>query len=117
MTFGLGSNAGIRGLPGSLTSGDSGWLGTSELVFTPWRKEDKAFQLVPFLGAGGAHTELKGVTTTDAVGAGGILGRFVKSKVVVEVGWVDSFNTDDNTGVWNDWLLGDGVFSNIRYRF
>ena len=117
MTFGLGSNAGIRGLPGSLTSGDSGWLGTSELVFTPWRKEDKAFQLVPFLGAGGAHAELKGVTTTDAVGAGGILGRFVKSKVVVEVGWVDSFNTDDNTGVWNDWLLGDGVFSNIRYRF
>ena len=92
-------------------------LGTSELVFTTWRKEDKAFQLVPFLGAGGAHTELKGVTTTDAVGAGGILGRFVKSKVVVEVGWVDSFNTDDNTGVWNDWLLGDGVFSNIRYRF
>ena len=23
----------------------------------------------------------------------------------------------DNKGVWNDWLLGDGVFSNIRYRF
>ena len=117
MTFGLGSNAGIRGLPGSLTSGDSGWLGTSELVFTTWRKKDKAFQLVPFLGAGGAHTELKGVITTDAVGAGGILGRFIKSNYVVEVGWVDTFNTDDNTGVWNDWLLGDGVFSNIRYKF
>ena len=72
---------------------------------------------MPFLGAGGAHTELKAVITNDAVGAGGIIGRFVKLKVVIEVGWVDSFNTDDNTGVWNDWLLGDGVFSNIRYRF
>ena len=69
MTFGLGSNAGIKGLPGSLTSGDSGWLGTSELVLTAWQKNKKAFQVVPFIGAGGVHTDLKGVKTKDAVGA------------------------------------------------
>ena len=45
------------------------------------------------------------------------LARVVKTKYRLELGWVDSFNTDDNTGVWNDWLQGDGVFSNIRYHF
>ena len=117
MTFGLGSNAGIKGLPGSLTSGDSGWLGTSELVLTTWQKNKKAFQVVPFLGAGGVHTDLKSVTTKDAVGAGGIIARFIQPEVVLEFGWVDSFNTKNNSGVWNDWLLGDGIFTNIRYRF
>ena len=117
MTFGLGSNAGIKGLPGSLTSGDSGWLGTSELVLTTWQKNKKAFQVVPFIGAGGVHTDLKGVKTKDAVGAGGIIARFIQPQVVMEVGWVDSFNTKNNSGVWNDWLLGDGIFTNIRYRF
>ena len=117
MTFGLGSNAGIKGLPGSLTSGDSGWLGTSELVLTAWQKNKKAFQVVPFIGAGGVHTDLKGVKTKDAVGAGGIIARFIQPQVVMEVGWVDSFNTKNNSGVWNDWLLGDGIFTNIRYRF
>ena len=27
------------------------------------------------------------------------------------------FKTKNNSGVWNDWLLGDGIFTNIRYRF
>ncbi len=117
MTFGLGSNAGLKGLPGSVTSGDSGWLGTSELVLTTWQKNKKAFQVVPFLGAGGVHTDLKSVTTKDAVGAGGIIARFIQPEVVLEFGWVDSFNTKNNSGVWNDWLLGDGIFTNIRYRF
>ena len=116
MSFGIGSGAGIRGLPSSLTSGDSGWIGTTELVVTAWQKGDRAFQIVPFIGIGGTHSDVLGTVTDDTAGAGGILARFVKPKWVMEIGFVDSFETDDNSGVWNDWLLGDGVFSSVKIR-
>ena len=29
----------------------------------------------------------------------------------VELGWVDQFHAGNNAGVWNDWLLGSGVYS------
>ncbi len=116
MSFGIGSGAGIRGLPGSLTSGDSGWIGTTELVLTTWQKAEKAFQIVPFIGMGGVHSDVLGTETDDTAGAGGVLARFVKPKWVMEIGYVDSFKTDDNSGVWNDWWLGDGIFSSIKIR-
>ena len=114
MSFGIGSGTGIKGLPSSLTSGDSGWIGTTELVVTTWQKANKAFQIVPFIGMGGTHSDVLGTVTDDTAGAGGISARFVKPKWVMEIGLVDSFNTDDNSGVWNDWLLGDGIFSSVK---
>lgn len=42
MQFTLGSDVGLRGLPGQLISGDNGWLGTGEVVWTFWQKKKTA---------------------------------------------------------------------------
>mgnify|MGYP001190947557 CR=1 FL=1 len=117
MTFSLGSDVGLRGLPGSLVSGDSGWLGSTELVWTAWEKDKQAFQLVPFIGMGGIHTEVLGVTLEDSIGSGGLLGRYINGRWQFELGWVDTFNTDDNPGLWNNWTLGHGLHTKVRYSF
>ena len=93
-----------------------GWLGTTELVVTTFQKADQAFQIVPFIGMGGTHSDVLGTVSEDTAGAGGISARFVKQKWVMEIGFVDSLETDDNSGVLNDWLLGDGIFSGVRIR-
>ncbi|MFM7548787.1 MAG: ShlB/FhaC/HecB family hemolysin secretion/activation protein, partial [Cyanobacteriota bacterium] len=46
MQFSLGSDVGLRGLPGQLISGDSGWLATTEASWTVWRNPGNALQLV-----------------------------------------------------------------------
>lgn len=117
MTFSLGSDVGLRGLPGSLVSGDSGWLASTELVWTAWEKDKQALQLVPFIGMGGIHTEVLGVTLDDSVGSGGLLGRYVNGRWQFELGWVDTFNSDDNPGLWNNWTLGHGLHTKVRYAF
>ena len=38
MSFSLGGSSGLKGLPGSLTSGDSGWQQTIETVITTYQK-------------------------------------------------------------------------------
>ena len=59
MGFGLGSGVGLRGLPGTLISGDTGWLSTGELNWTVWQNSNQALQLVPFIGMGYPnHTRL-----------------------------------------------------------
>ena len=34
-----------------------------------------------------------------------------------ELGWTDQFHDNNNTGVWNEWLLGSGAYGKLRYRF
>ena len=58
MGFSLGSDNGLRGLPGQVISGDSGLLGSGELSWSFWRRGRHDLQLVPFLGAGWVHTTL-----------------------------------------------------------
>ena len=113
MTFSLGSDVGLRGLPGSLVSGDSGWLASTELVWTAWEKDKQALQLVPFIGMGGIHTDV----LDDSIGSGGLLGRYVNGRWQFELGWVDTFNSDDNPGLWNNWTLGHGLHTKVRYTF
>ena len=115
MTFSLGSDVGLRGIPGSLVSGDSGWLGSTELVWTAWKRDQQSLQLVPFIGIGGIHTDVLGVTLEDSIGSGGLLGRYTNGRWQFELGWVDTFNTDDNPGLWNDWTLGHGLHIKVRY--
>ncbi len=118
MQFTLGSDVGLRGLPGQLISGDSGLLGTGEVVWTFWRKDQQALQLVPFIGAGAIRTDLPSVTFDDTVGAGGVLARWIQGdRWILELGWVSQFETDNNGGEWNDWLLGDGLYGKATYRF
>ena len=35
----------------------------------------------------------------------------------MEIGFVDSLETDDNSGVLNDWLLGDGIFQALELDY
>lgn len=118
MQFSLGSDAGIRGLPGQLISGDSGWLASGEVVWTAWQKGRQALQLVPFLGAGGVRTFGQGVTFRDTVGAGGVLARWLQGEHwSLELGWVRQFQTNDNVGSWQNWELAKGLYAKVGYRF
>ena len=49
MGFSLGSDSGLKGLPGQLVSGDSGYLGSLEAAYTLWKGQSNQLQLVPFL--------------------------------------------------------------------
>ena len=118
MGFSLGSDVGLRGLPGTLVSGDSGWLTSAELNWTFWQRRNNALQLVPFWGVGGVETTRASVSFDDTVGAGGVLLRWLAGKHwSVELGWVKQFDTNNNAGMWNHWLLGSGAYSKVRYRF
>ena len=117
MHFTVGSDVGLLGLPGSLVSGDSGWLGISELTWTAWTDGQQALQLVPFIGMGGIQTNVQGIELDDNIGSGGILARYITGRWQLELGWVDTFQTDDNPGLWNNWVLGHGLHTKLRYTF
>jgi len=118
MQFTLGSDVGIRGLPGQLVSGDSGWLGTGEVAWSFWQKKLTTLQLVPFLGAGGIYTSAAGLSFNDTVGAGGLMVRWLQGNHwSTELGWVESFQTHDNLGPWTAWALGKGLYARIQFRF
>lgn len=118
MQFAVGSDVGIRGLPGQLISGDSGLLGTVETVWTFWQKKGQALQLVPFIGAGQVSTTVSGVNFTDSAGSGGVLVRWLAGdNWSTELGWVAQFLTADNPGPWVNSSLGNGVYFKVGYRF
>lgn len=120
MQFSLGSDVGLRGLPGQLISGDNGVLGTAETVWTFWqeRQKQQALQLVPFIGAGWVSTSIKDVTISDTIGSGGLLLRWLAGdQWSAELGWVDHFFARNNSGPWNRWILGDGLYVKLGYRF
>ncbi len=118
MGFSLGSDTGLRGLPGSLISGDDGWLANTEFSWTFWQKDQNALQLVPFLGIGGISTRRDDITISDTIGSGGMLLRWLNGQHWnVELGWIDQFNAENNIGVWNDWILGSGLYGKVSFRF
>ena len=118
MTFSVGSNNGIRGLPGSLISGDNGLLGRAELNWTVWRDRRNVLQLVPFVGAGAVRSTRRATTLNDGVGSVGLLGRWITGMHwSLELGWVQQFSVENNVGFWNNWLLGSGLYTKLQYRF
>ncbi|WP_254968547.1 ShlB/FhaC/HecB family hemolysin secretion/activation protein [Cyanobium sp. CH-040] len=118
MQFSLGSDVGLRGLPGQLISGDSGWLALTEANWTVWQNPTNAVQLVPFIGAGGIRTEVNDFTVKDTIGSGGLLVRWLTgNNWSFELGWAHQFSTDDNKGPWNDWVLDDGLYGRVQFRF
>ena len=117
MSFSLGSDIGLRGLPGSLIAGDSGYLGTAELEWTAWQQDNQSVALIPFVGIGGIHTEFSDETLEDNIGVSGLIGRYRNGRWEAELGWVDTFNSNDNPGLWNDWILGHGLYTKVRYSF
>tara|TARA_B100001093_G_C26848619_1_gene1024029 strand:- start:531 stop:2189 length:1659 start_codon:yes stop_codon:yes gene_type:complete len=117
MSFSLGGSSGLKGLTSSVTGGDSGWQQTIEGVITTYQKEGKAFQVVPYIGYGEVNTKVNGITTDDSAGSAGILFRAINSNQIYELGFYKFINTKDNAGTWNDWLLGNGIFSSISINF
>ena len=118
MRFSIGSDAGIRGLPGQLISGDSGWLGSAELAWTVWNRPGQLVQLVPFIGTGAVSTKIGTEVFADSAGSVGMLTRWLAGeRWSTEVGWIRQFSTQNNAGTWNDWLLGNGLYTKISYRF
>ena len=117
MSFSLGGSSGLKGLPGSLTSGDSGWQQTIETVITTYQKGKNAFQLVPFFGYGEVNTKINNESTDDSAGSTGILLRSINANKIYELGFYKFINTKDNSGTWNNWMLGDGIFSNFTINF
>lgn len=117
MGFSLGSDNGLRGLPGQVLSGDSGILGSLELSWSLWRRPGQEIQLVPFIGAGNVWTNLSDAVISDTIGAGGVLLRWLPGRhTTVELGWVEQFQSG-SPAYWSDWLLGSGVYSRVSYRF
>lgn len=118
MGFSLGSDNGLRGLPGQVVSGDSGLLGSVELGYTAWQQGAQRLQLVPFVGAGGVRTDLPGVALQrTSVGAGGLLVRLWQGRHwQLELGWVRQFGSDGRPA-WQDWLLSSGLYTKLDYRF
>lgn len=117
MGIGLGSDNGLRGLPGQVISGDSGLLGETELSWSAWQHGQAEIQLVPFLGAGRVSSNLpEGVSSGD-VGAGGVLVRWLQGQHwLLELGWVSQFG-GSSANLLQGWLLNNGLYSRISYRF
>jgi len=117
MGFSLGSDNGLRGLPGQVVSGDSGVLGAMELAWLFWRGRGDALQLVPFIGAGRVWTQVPGATLSESTGAGGLLLRWTRGRHgVLELGWVRQFQSEPGA-FWDQWMLGSGVYTKLLYRF
>ena len=82
-------------------------------------------QLVPFVGFGGVNRirEIRENSNVfnDDIGAGGVLARLLTGiGWQIEIGWVSQFNHTDQSGnaIWGDnFLLGNGVYANVKYVF
>jgi hemolysin activation/secretion protein len=117
MGISLGSDNGLRGLPGQVISGDSGLLGETELSWSAWQHGQAEIQLVPFLGAGRVSTNLQEGTISGDIGAGGVLVRWLQGQHwLLELGWVSQFG-GSTANLLQDWLLNNGLYSRISYRF
>ena len=53
----------------------------------------------------------------SALGSTGIVARYVSGGWQLELGWVTTFLDQDNPGLWNDWVLGHGLHTKLRYSF
>ena len=117
MGISLGSDNGLRGLPGQVISGDSGLLGEAELSWSAWQGGLAEIQLVPFLGAGRVSTNLQEGAITGDIGAGGVLVRWLQGQHwLMELGWVSQFGSS-TANLLQGWLINDGLYSRISYRF
>ena len=117
MGLSLGSDNGLRGLPGQVISGDSGLLGEAELSWSAWHNGQSEIQLVPFFGAGRVTTQTPGGSFSGTVGAAGLLVRWLQGRHwLMELGWVNQFESA-SVALPDDWLLNNGLYSKISFRF
>ena len=53
----------------------------------------------------------------DYVGSGGLKMLLEKENINIELGLVEKFLTENNSGSWNNWLLSNGIYTKIVYKF
>ena len=63
------------------------------------------------------NTKVNNISTDDSAGSGGILLRSINSNKIYELGFYKFIDTKDNSGTWNNWMLGDGIFSSFTINF
>jgi hemolysin activation/secretion protein len=118
MGFSLGADNGLRGLPGQVISGDSGLLGSAELSWAFWRRGMDELQWAPFFGAGSVHTDLLSGSSSGSVGAGGLLLRWLRGRHwLLELGWVSQFGDGLSAATVPNWLIDQGFYSKVSFRF
>jgi hypothetical protein len=63
-------------------------------------------------------TRFIGLEFRDTVGSAGVLARWLAGEQwTVELGWVHPFSTAGSEEIWNDWLLGQGLYARLGFRF
>jgi len=40
-----------------------------------------------------------------------------RDRLILDLGWDNSHTTDDNTGLWNDWSIGNGIYAKVTFQF
>lgn len=117
MGFSLGSDNGLRGLPGQVVSGDSGALASGELSWLFWRGGEQQLRLVPFLGAGWVRSSARGVSWSGSLGAGGVVVRWLRGRQwSLELGWASQFG-DALPADASHLLIDSGLYTKLSYRF
>ena len=73
---------------------------------------------MPFFGVGGVRTKINASSFKDTLGSTGAFIRYLpNSNWIIELGYAHQFETDDNLGPWDDWVLDDGLYAKASFRF
>ena len=116
MSFSFGGEDGFSSLPSSIGSGDSGWFLISSFSREIANNTKYSLKVSPFFGMGLIHKSSPG-EENDYVGSGGIKMLLEKENINIELGLVEKFLTENNSGSWNNWLLSNGIYTKLAYKF
>jgi len=116
MSFSFGGDDGFSSLPTSIGSGDSGWYLISDFCREISNNTKYSIKLSPFFGMG-LIRKASPKTENDYVGSGGIKMLLEKDNINFELGLVEKFLTENNSGSWNNWLLSNGIYTKLIYKF
>jgi 3-oxoadipyl-CoA thiolase len=65
----------------------------------------------------GLPIEVPGATISESAGAGGLLLRWIRGRHgELELGWVKQFQSGSKA-YWDQWILGNGFYTKLVYRF
>jgi hemolysin activation/secretion protein len=116
MSFSFGGEDGFSSLPSSIGSGDSGWFLISSFSREIPNNTKYSLKLSPFFGMG-LIRKSSPKEEHDYVGSGGIKMLLEKENINIELGLVEKFLTENNSGSWNNWLLSNGIYTKLVYKF
>ena len=116
MSFSFGGDDGFSSLPTSIGSGDSGWYLISDFCREISNNTKYSIKLSPFFGMG-LIRKASPKSENDYVGSGGIKMLLEKDNINFELGLVEKFLTENNSGSWNNWLLSNGIYTKLIYKF